>query len=64
MPSEDIIEDGWLRGLPFNVLVATWVKAQPEMMAGIREGVAAMKEGRVRPWEEVERELFPGDWHD
>lgn len=59
MPSEDIIEDGWLRGLPFNVLVSVWVKQQPDFMAGIREGVKAVKEGRVRPWDEVERELFP-----
>ncbi len=48
---------GWLHGLPFNDLVAAWVKAQPEMVAGIREGVKAMKEGRVTPWEDVEREL-------
>ena len=60
MPGEDIVEDGWLRGLPFSVLVSVWVKAQPEMMAGIREGVKAAKEGRVTPWEEVKRELDLG----
>ena len=27
----------------------------------IREGVKAMKEGRVTPWEDVERELFGGE---
>ena len=30
-------------------------------LKGIKEGVAAMKEGRVKPWEDVERELWPGE---
>jgi len=29
----------------------------PEMREGIAEGVKAMKEGRVTPWEKVEKEL-------
>ena len=28
-----------------------------EFIAGIRRGVAAFREGKVAPWEEVEREL-------
>lgn len=58
----DTAGGGWLRGLPFSVLVSTWVKAQPEMVAGIREGVKAMKEGRVTPWEDVEKELGLEGW--
>lgn len=30
-----------------------------EMMEGIQRGVAAVKEGRIRPWKDVERELWP-----
>ena len=30
----------------------------PEFLAGVRTGVAALKEGRITPWEDVERELF------
>lgn len=30
----------------------------PEMREGIREGVQAVNEGRIRPWSEVEAEIF------
>ncbi len=33
------------------------VRADPEFMAGVREGVKAMKEGRMTPWSEVTKEL-------
>ena len=29
--------------------------------AAMREGVKALNEGRIRPWEDVQRELFGGD---
>ena len=29
----------------------------PACLEGIKRGVGAVKEGRVRPWEDVEREL-------
>ena len=38
----------------------------PERLQGIREGVKAVKEGRVRPWSEVEAEMFESEqkWMD
>ena len=33
----------------------------PEMLQGIREGVKAVKEGRIRPWSEVGAELFENE---
>ena len=30
----------------------------PKCLLGIKKGVAAVKDGKVRPWEEVEKELF------
>ncbi len=41
--------------------VAACVKADPEFMAGIREGLRARREGRMRPWSEVEKELGIGE---
>ena len=29
----------------------------PEVRVAIREGVKALKEGRIRPWSEVEKDL-------
>ncbi len=37
-----------------------YVKQSPDLMAGIRRGVAAFKRGEVTPWEEVKRELGLG----
>ena len=35
------------------------LKSLSKLLRDIREGVKAVNEGRVRPWEEVEKELFP-----
>ena len=32
-------------------------RADPEFMAGVREGIQAMKEGRFRPWTKIKDEL-------
>lgn len=31
--------------------------ADPKFMAELREGVRAVKEGRITPWEDVKKEL-------
>lgn len=36
------------------------MKSLSELLHGIREGVKAVNEGRVRPWSEVEKEIFGG----
>ena len=33
------------------------MKSLTELLRGIREGVKALNEGRIRPWSEVEKEL-------
>ena len=40
-----------------NDHIAEYVKADKEFMDGIRKGVRACCEGRVRPWAEVKKEL-------
>ena len=37
--------------------VAQFSKSSPEIMDGIRRGIAAVKAGKVQSWEEVKREL-------
>jgi len=41
-------------------LMVNYVKQSPDLMAGIRRGVTAMKAGRVKAWKEVKRELGLG----
>jgi len=40
------------------------LKSLSELLRQIREGVKAANEGRIRPWEEVEKELFPCEEED
>jgi hypothetical protein len=40
-----------------NDHIAEYVKADKEFISGIRKGVRACKEGKVRRWVEVKREL-------
>lgn len=37
--------------------IAEYLKADKGFMDGIRKGVTACKEGRVRPWSEIKRGL-------
>ena len=36
-------------------------RMSPAFLRGVRIGVAAVKAGRVTPWEDVEREIFGHD---
>ena len=40
------------------------LKSLTELLRGIREGVKALNEGRIRPWDEVEKELFGDEEED
>ncbi len=40
--------------------IPEWVSSNPSIMAGIRAGLADLADGRVRPWEEVRKELGLG----
>jgi len=40
--------------------IAAYVQETPDLIHGIRRGVAAFREGKVTPWEEVKRELGVG----
>lgn len=41
----------------FPDYMAMWVKQSPDLMAGIKRGVAAFRQGNVRPWKDVKRDL-------
>ena len=40
------------------------LKPLSKLLRDIHEGVKAANEGRVRPWDEVEKELFPREEKD
>ena len=46
-----------LLSLPFNEYMAIYIRHDAEFMAGIRRGLKELKEGKIRPWEEIRREL-------
>lgn len=46
--------------LPFPEYVAAYVKSSSDLLSAIGEGLADYKAGRVRPWEEIKRELGLG----
>ena len=35
---------------------------RPDVLAAIKQGIATSSAGNVRPWEDVERELFISDF--
>lgn len=43
--------------MAFSAYVAEYMKAAPDFIEGTRRGIAAVKEGRVRRWAEVRKEL-------
>ncbi len=45
---------------PISRSLATAVKGTPDLMSGIRRGLADRKAGRVRPWKEIRQELKLG----
>ena len=45
---------------PFPEYMARFVRTSPDFLSGVRTGIAALKEGRITPWEDVERELGLG----
>ena len=46
--------------MTFPEHVVKYVKESPDIMDGIRRGVADLNEGKVTPWEDVKRELGLG----
>ncbi len=57
MPSLEALEE---RAAPFSEVVARYVKASPDMLDGIRRGVAEVREGKTRLWKDIRRELRLG----
>ena len=53
MPS--VIEKG--DNVSLNDHIAEYIKADKDFIGGIRKGVKACKEGKVRPWVEIKEEL-------
>jgi len=46
--------------MSLNDCLANYIKADRHFMDGIHRGVIACKEGRIRPWSEIKRELGIG----
>ena len=43
--------------MPFNEYLAFYIRHDDEFMAGIRRGMKAVREGKIRPWSEIRAEL-------
>ena len=46
--------------MPFPEYVAKYVRESPDLMDGIKRGVAAVREGKITSWEDARRELGLG----
>ena len=51
-----IIKEGKREEVSLNDHIAEYIKADIDFMDGMRKGVKACKEGRVRLWSEIKRE--------
>ncbi len=43
--------------IPYSQEIRDKLLSDPEFIKGIKEGMAAMKEGKTTPWSEVKKEL-------
>ena len=43
--------------IPFNRYVADYMMVNKDLISGIREGMKARREGRIRDWKDIKREL-------
>ena len=48
------------REVPFNRYVADYLSYNKELLIGIREGLEARRQGKVRPWRDIKKELSIG----
>lgn len=46
--------------ITLNDCLANYIKSDSDFMDGIRRGLKACKEGRVKPWSQIKRELGIG----
>ncbi len=61
MPSSLILEQTEDRTrVPFPEYVAYYVKASVDFVEGIGRGLAAYRAGRIRPWDDIKRDLGLG----
>jgi hypothetical protein len=51
-----VVADGPAK-VPFSAYVADYMKHSPDFLEGIEAGVKAAKEGRVRRWADVKKDL-------
>lgn len=43
--------------VPFGEYMARYLRDDDDFMAGVRRGLKAVREGKVRPWAEIRKEL-------
>lgn len=48
------------REVPFNRYVADYMIHNKDLLTGIREGLEARRQGKVRPWRDIKKELSIG----
>lgn len=59
--ADESLDEGIPADWVFAPGMAEWAKAHPEIVAGLREGLKDYREGRMRPWEDVKKELGLGE---
>ena len=47
-------------GMSLNDYLANYIRSDSEFMDGIRRGMTACKEGKIKPWSEIKENLNIG----
>lgn len=50
-------EEIYTYDIPVNEYIVHYIKNNKDLMLGIRRGVSDLKNGKVRPWSEIKKEL-------
>ncbi len=58
MPSVEALRERVIT--PFSEILVRYAKGSPDILNGIRRGVAEMRDGKSRPWADIKRELRLG----
>jgi len=51
---------GRTRGVSFGDYIRGYIRGDTELMDAIRQGLADIKAGRIRPWKDIKKELHIG----
>ena len=51
---------GKVHGVTFHEHVSSYIRGSHDFMGGIRRGLADCREGRIKPWSKIKKELGIG----